>query len=371
MKRTCILQNGLAQGGTDTFVVNLCHGIDKQLYKITVVNPSIKPEYIIREPEILKTGAEIIHTYELNSLINIIKHLFKLYQILKNGRFDIFQTNIDLFNGPNLFVAWLARVPIRCCHSHNTMQQKSIVHGMTLSIRLYQSIMKWMCWTFSNRRCGCSEAAMEFLYTGKNWHQYNYPSIIYNGIDIGRFQDNINIDEKRKELGLKAKYHIVTVGRIIPQKNPLFIVESYAELCKMRNDVDFVWVGIGNLEEECRKLLENNGVLDKVHFLGVRSDVNEILHCCNLFYLPSSFEGLGIVLIEAQAAGLACLSSDVVPPEANCGGVHYLSLNAGKKVWALTMSDILDGKYPLKTDENKIKLFSTKHMAEQMMQVFR
>ena len=220
MKRTCILQNGLAQGGTDTFVVNLCHGIDKQLYKITVVNPSIKPEYIIREPEILKTGAEIIHTYELNSLINIIKHLFKLYQILKNGRFDIFQTNIDLFNGPNLFVAWLARVPIRCCHSHNTMQQKSIVHGMTLSIRLYQSIMKWMCWTFSNRRCGCSEAAMEFLYTGKNWHQDKYPSIIYNGIDIGRFQDNINIDEKRKELGLKAKYHIVTVGRIIPQKNP-------------------------------------------------------------------------------------------------------------------------------------------------------
>lgn len=370
-KKVCILQNGLARGGTDTFVVNLCREIDKDKFTIIVVNPSNKPEHLLREPEVLATGAKIIHTSPLSGLNSMIKHFWMLYHILKDNKIDIFQTNIDLFNGPNLFVAWLAHVPIRCCHSHNTMQQKSIVHGMTLSIRIYQILMKWMCWTFSNRRCGCSEAAMDFLYTGKNWHQDRYPSIIYNGIDLERFRKKINVNEKKRELGLTSKYHIITVGRIIPQKNPLFIAETFSELCKIRNDIDFVWVGIGNLEEESRKLLESYGVLEKVHFLGVRSDVNEILHCCNLFYLPSSFEGLGIVLIEAQAAGLACLASDVVPSEANCGAVHYLSLNADKKVWALTMSDIIDGNYSLKTDENKIELFSTKHMAEQMTQVFR
>lgn len=369
-KKVCILQNGLAHGGTDTFVVNLCREINKEIYEVIVVNPCNKPEHLVREPEVLATGAKIIHTSPLSGGKSMIKHFWMLYQILKKGKFDVFQTNIDLFNGPNLFIAWLARVPIRCCHSHNTMQQKSIVLGMTLSIRIYQALMKWMCWTFSNRRCGCSEDAMKFLYEGKNWHQNKYPSIIYNGIDLERFREEVNIVAKKRELGLTAKYHIITVGRIIPQKNPLFIVESYSELCKMRNDIDFIWVGVGNLEEECKKLLESNRILDKVHFLGVRSDVNEILHCCNLFYLPSSFEGLGIVLIEAQAAGLTCLASDVVPSEANCGAVHYLSLNAGMKVWASTMSDIIDGKYSLKTDENKINLFSIKYMAEQMTQVF-
>lgn len=368
--KVCILQNGLARGGTDTFVVNLCKEIDKDRFDITVVNPSIKPESQVREPEILATGAKIVRTSPLSGGKSKLKHLRMLYRLLKDGKFDVFQTNIDLFNGPNLLIAWLAGVPVRCCHSHNTMQQKSIVQGMTLPIRLYQAVMKWMCWTFSNRRSGCSEDAMNFLFTGKNWHQDKYPVVVNNGIDIDRFRMPIGVERKKKELGLTAKYHIVTVGRIIPQKNPLFIAESFAQLCKMRTDVDFAWVGIGDKEEECREILKREGVLKRVHFLGSRTDVNEILPCCDLFYMPSVFEGLGIVIIEAQAAGLPCIASDTVPKEANCGAVHYISLDADKSVWAQAMSDVLDGKLQLKADEESLQQFSIHHMAEQMMQVF-
>lgn len=368
--KVCILQNGLARGGTDTFVVNLCKEIDKDRFDITVVNPSIKPESQVREPEILATGAKIVRTSPLSGGKSKVKHLCMLYHLLKNGKFDVFQTNIDLFNGPNLLIAWLAGVPVRCCHSHNTMQQKSIVQGMTLPIRLYQAVMKWMCWTFSNRRSGCSEDAMNFLFTGKNWHQDKYPVVVNNGIDIDRFRMSIGVARKKKELGLTAKYHIVTVGRIIPQKNPLFIAESFAQLCKMRTDVDFVWVGIGDKEEECREILKREGVLERVHFLGSRTDVNEILPCCDLFYMPSVFEGLGIVIIEAQAAGLPCIASDTVPKEANCGAVHYIPLNAEMQVWTKTMSDVLDGKLKLQVDESSLQQFSIHHMAVQMMQVF-
>lgn len=368
--KVCILQNGLARGGTDTFVVNLCKEIDKDRFDITVVNPSIKPESQVREPEILATGAKIVRTSPLSGGKSKVKHLCMLYHLLKDGKFDVFQTNIDLFNGPNLLIAWLAGVPVRCCHSHNTMQQKSIVQGMTLPIRLYQAVMKWMCWTFSNRRSGCSEDAMNFLFTGKNWHQDKYPVVVNNGIDIDRFRMPIGVERKKKELGLTAKYHIVTVGRIIPQKNPLFIAESFAQLCKMRTDVNFVWVGIGDKEEECREILKREGVLERVHFLGSRTDVNEILPCCDLFYMPSVFEGLGIVIIEAQAAGLPCIASDTVPKEANCGAVHYIPLNAEMQVWTKTMSDVLDGKLKLQVDESLLQQFSIHHMAEQMMQVF-
>lgn len=368
--KVCILQNGLARGGTDTFVVNLCKEIDKERFDVTVVNPSLKPECLVREAEVLATGAKIVRTSPLESLSSKIKHFWMLYRLLKDGKYDVFQTNIDLFNGPNLFVAWLAGVPVRCCHSHNAMQQKSIVQGMTFSVRIYQAVMKWMCWTFSNRRSGCSEEAMDFLFTGRNWHQDKYPIIVNNGIDIDRFRTPINVNQKKAELGLTAKYNIVTVGRIIPQKNPLFIAESFAQLCKLRDDVDFVWVGIGDKEAECREILKREGVLERVHFLGSRNDVNEILPCCDLFYMPSVFEGLGIVIIEAQVAGLPCIASDTVPQKANCGAVRYIPLHADKTVWAKAMSNVLDGKLKLKVNEVSLQAFSKHHMAEQMMQTF-
>ncbi len=369
-KKICILQNGLARGGTDTFVVNLCRGLDYDKYDITVVNPSNKKESLVREPEVLKIGARIIHTSPLTGFMSKIKHLWMLYGILKKEKFDVFQTNIDLFNGPQLLIAWLAGVPVRCCHSHNTMQQKSLIQGMTIAVGIYQKVMKWMCWTFSNRRTGCSEDAMDFLFTDKDWHQDRYPIVINNGIDIEHFRRPIDIEEKKREIGLTAKYNIITIGRIIPQKNPLFIARVFSELSKMRDDVDFVWVGIGDKEEECREIFRRNNCLRRVHFLGLRSDVNEILKSCDLFFMPSAFEGLGIVIVEAQVAGLQCLVSDVVPKESECGAVEYMSLSKTEKEWAQMICNMIDRKISLCVDEKKIQEFSIEYMVAQMEKVF-
>lgn len=369
--RVCILQNGLARGGTDTFVVNLCRGIDKEQFELTIVNPATSEHCLVREPEVVAEGWEILRTSPLNGLWSKLKHFWRLYWILKRGKFDVFHTNVDLFNGPQLLVAWLAGVPMRICHSHNTNQQKALVQGNTIPVRIYQSMMRWMCWTFSNRRIGCSEMAMEFLFKGKNWRQNSYPIVINNGIDIELYRKKIDIEAKKKEIGLTAKYNIITVGKIAHQKNPMFIANSFVEQCKLRDDCDFVWVGDGPQRKECENLLESNGDLNRVHFLGQRADVNEILQCCNLFFMPSSFEGLGIVIIEAQAAGLPCLVSTEVPQEANCGGCLYKSLDDSKSDWARIMSDLLDKKIELKINEADMQKFSINYMVEQMQQVFK
>ena len=369
-KKICILQNGLSRGGTDTFVVNLCKGLNTNHYDITVVNPCTQQEKNVREPEVLATGAKVLHTVDLGGTLSKIHHLFLLYRILRKGNFDVFQTNIDLFNGPNLLVAWLAGVPVRCCHSHNTMQQKALVEGLTLPICIYQSIMKWMCWNFSNRRSGCSKDAMNFLFSDKDWQYSKYPIVINNGIDLNLFQNLNKTAEKKRKLGLSAKYHIVTVGRIIPQKNPLFLAQVFSELSKTRSDVDLVWVGTGDLQQKCEVIFKENQCLDRVHFLGSRKDVPEILSCCDLFFMPSAFEGLGIVIIEAQAAGLNCLVSDVIPEEANCGLVQYKSLNDTIESWVAELNAFLDNKKQLILNENKLFNFSIGHMVEQMQQLF-
>lgn len=373
MKKTkvCILQNGLARGGTDTFVVNLCKAINKDKYELTVVNPSNKPEGLVREPDVLETGAKIVHTHPLTSWWGKLKHFILLYRFLQKEKFDVFQTNIDLFNGPNLLIAWLARVPIRCCHSHNTRQQKELVSGKTPLIDLYQKAMKWMCWHFSNRRCGCSEEAMDFLYGKNPWRDSLYPSIIYNGIELEKFQVSCQmVEDIKQKLGLSRQHLILTVGQIIPQKNPLFIAQIMKEICSVRDDIDLVWVGIGNMQSEVGKLFRDWKIQHRVHFLGQRTDVPDIMKCCNVFLLPSVFEGLGIVLIEAQAAGLPCVASDQVPMLADCGAVKYISLSSPISKWISFIIDLIDKKIEFQVDNNKLQSFSVLYMAEQMEKVF-
>lgn len=369
MKKVCILQNGLARGGTDTFVVNLCKGLDKSKFDITVINSAPdKNNCYVREPEVLAAGVRIYHPYPF--VYSKLRYFWQLYKFLKKEKFDVFQTNIDLFNGPNLLVAQLAGVPLRCCHSHNSNQPIQLVKGNTLAVRAYQVMMRWMCWSFSNRRCGCSKLAMEFIFKGKDWHKGSYPKIINNGIDLDLFKKSIDVEKKKRSLGLTAKYHLITVGHIKPQKNPLFIAHLFADLCNAKNDCDLIWVGDGVLKKEVQDILKAEGIESRVHFFDNRSDVSEILRCADCFILPSAFEGLGIVAIEAQASGLPCLLSDKVPEEVDCGTVDFLPIDRGTNIWADAITKVIERKKIYKLNIEKLNQFSIENMVSQMEELF-
>lgn len=370
--KVCILNNGLGRGGTDTFVVNTVNGINKEKFEITVVlsiDESSPKRLSIRENEVIKAGAKTIRTYSLNGIKGKVKHLLKLYKILKKGKYDVFHTNIDLFNGYNMLVAWFAGVPIRICHSHNSQQAKEVNKGKTLPIRIYQHIMKKLCWKFSNRRSGCSEAAMDFLFSDK-WRNDSNSRIIYNGIELNKFRRTIDKENKKKELNLKNKYNILTVGRIDIQKNPHFIIDTFAKLCKIRDDCDLVWVGVGNMENEIKDKINKYGISERVHMLGSRGDVNEIMRACDIFLFPSLFEGFGIVAIEAQASELPCLISDTVPRGVNCGLCIFKSLKETTIEWAKTLNDMLNKRFNLSLDRVKLDRFSVECMVNQMEKIF-
>ena len=370
MKRTevCILQNGLARGGTDTFVVNLCKRIDKSNFEIVVVNCNNQPKCIIREQDILSQGIKIEHTGDLLGLRNKLMHYWRLYKILKKGKFEFFQTNIDLQNGVQLLVAKLAGIPVRICHSHNTQQQAEIMNGRSLSLRIYQNVMRWLCWNCSTRRCGCSEEAMEFLFKGRPWRQNEYPSIIYNGIDIAHFRKRIDTEAKKSKLRLSKKKHILTVGQMVLQKNPKFIVKCISSYLEKNDDTDFVWIGVGPEKEQIDKWLVETDMTDRFHFLGSRNDVNEVMQCCDCFFLPSHFEGLGIVMIEAQAAGLSCVASTAVPLLTDCGKVEYVSLDDSYNNWHFAIDRAIENKSTI--NEGALQKFSIENMTQQMTQVF-
>lgn len=365
MKKICILQNSLSYGGTDTFVINLCTGLVRDGYDVTVVLSVDKEETLPREGELCATGVTILKTCHLRGVWSKLKHLKQLFQHLRSGEYDVFQTNIDLFNGPQMLVAWLAGVPIRECHSHNSEQSRERKEGRKFTVKLYQALMRWLCWTFSNRRGGCSEKAMDFLFGG-HWRQDSHSKVIHNGIHLQEYEKPKDTQEIKEKLGFSQMYNICTIGRMDIQKNPIFITEIIKELSQIRSDCDLIWVGIGEMREAVQKNIAKFGIGDMVHLLGTRRDIPEILKSCDLFLLPSLFEGLGIVLIEAQAAGLTCVTSDTIPPEANCGGCLCLSLEQNAHFWAEYISKVLDGKVLCTIDRMQLNAYSVEHMVKEM-----
>lgn len=367
MKKICILQNSITYGGTDTFVINLCKGLVTGGYDVTVVLSIDKEKAGPRLNDLKATGARITWTCSLTNIKSKIKHFFLLYKELKKEKYDVFQANIDLFNGPNMFIAWLAGIPVRECHSHNSKQGRELKCGIKLSVRLYQGLMRWLCWTFSNRRCGCSELALDFIFRDK-WKNDPKSVVIPNGIDFSCYQKAY--DKKKNELNLTNKYNICTVGRISYQKNPQFLLEVFYELSQIRSDVDLIWCGTGEFESDIKDKISKLNLQERIHLLGARRDIPEILSCADVFFLPSRFEGLGIVLVEAQVANLPCVISSVIPTEVDCGLCLPIPLEQSAKYWADQISEVIDRKIDFKINAEKLNKFSIDNMVKEMEKVF-
>ena len=126
----------------------------------------------------------------------------------------------------------------------------------------------------------------------------------------------------------KDKFVVGHVGRLHPQKNHDFLIDVFAELKKSKPDAELILVGTGPLEEKVKSKVAEKGLSDCVHFLGNRKDMNRIYQAMDVFVFPSLFEGLGIVAIEAQAAGVPIVCSDITPI------YRKLLLSDGAEKWA-------------------------------------
>lgn len=161
--------------------------------------------------------------------------------------------------------------------------------------------------------------------------------IIKNGIQTERYDWDPRTREKvRREFGITDALVIGNVARFVEQKNHAFLVLIFAEIKKIQPNVKLMLVGQGPLEADTRNRIEKMGLQDDVIFTGVRSDVPDLLQAMDVFLLPSLFEGLGIVNIEAQAAGLPCFASaKVIAPEVKLTDLmHFIPLEESPAYWA-------------------------------------
>ena len=340
MIRVLQVVNNMHRAGLETMLMNYYRHMDRE--KIQFDFLTHRPERDDYDDEIESMGGKVYYAPRLypQNYPAYFKYMDKFFK--EHPEYRIVHSHIDAMSYLPLKAAKKAGVPIRIAHSHNT----SIDKDFKLPLKLYY---KSCITSVANYYCACGEEAGKFLFPGKEY------AVIPNAIETDKFRYDKEIrDRKRKELGINNEMVLGHVGRISYQKNHKFLIEIFYEILKKNNNALLLLVGIGEKEEEVKKQIVELGISNKVRFLGNRADVFELYQAMDAFVLPSFFEGIPVVGIEAQYAGLPCFFSDKVPKEVafsdNCS---FIGLSKSVVQWE---NEILKTMQKCKRDGNDEKL---------------
>lgn len=315
MEEKCIrvlhITEMLSAAGIESFIMNVYRKIDRNKVQFDFL--VLRDEKEFYEDEINKLGGKkfFVISNKKNTLLRIICESIKIKKFLEQNKYDIVHIHYTTpLRAPYLLAAKLAGVKTRIYHSHS-----AYVDGKNFVKRFIYSIMRKKITAWGTNYLACSKLAGDWMFE-KKLIASNKVQIMNNGILLEKFTYNENIrEEYRKKFDVQNKKVIGHVARFKDQKNHTFLIDIMEELVK-KDDSYVLWlIGEGELEQEIKNKVSKLKLEDNVKFLGVRDDVNCLMQAMDMFVLPSIYEGLPVVGIEAQASGLKCLFSDRITNE--------------------------------------------------------
>jgi len=324
-------------GGIETWLMHVWRHIDRTKFQFDFCYT--KPQPGAYAPEIQALGGRMV-ACRLNQR-NPFGFARRFRALLREGQYSVVHSHVHHFSGFVIRLAHRAGVPMRIAHSHNTSDGKA----STPPRLLYRALMSHWIRKYATYGLAASAPAAAALF-GPDWQSDPRFRVLYCGIDLEPFRQEVSREAVRQELGIPKDAPVVGhVGRFTPQKNHAFLLQIAAEVVKMRPDVRFLLVGDGPLRPQIEARARELGIAGNAIFTGVRSDVPRLmLGAMDAFIFPSLWEGLGLVVVEAQAAGLPCIVSEWVPAEATVlpEGVERVPLSGGQGQWVLALVQALE-----------------------------
>ena len=321
-----VLQVGLGakQGGIESCIVNYYTNIDRETVQFDFAD--IFGGGTAYSEKIKSCGGQIF------TIENCKKHPCKAWKALRGvickGEYDV--VHINVLSAANLlpvFAALSTRKSAIVVHSHNSSVPggilRKVLNTLNMPILRLLPVEKW----------ACSRKAGNWLW-GKNFQKDN---VIPNAVDRNVFQFDA---DKRRRMRKKCGFAdnelaLGYVGRLIEQKNPLFLIDILDSIKKIIPEVKLLVVGDGPLNQAFQEKADCFQLRDYIYFAGSQKEPSDWYQAMDIFLLPSIFEGLPVVGIEAQAVGLKCLVSDLITKELNITGmVRYLPIDKGAGIWA-------------------------------------
>lgn len=259
---------------------------------------------------------------------NFFKSCWEVFRIFKENNVQIVHSHMTLMCFVTNMLGMAAGAKVCISHSHLVL---SPGRGKRIP---YWFLKKMTTWT-ATTLFACSAAAGEYLYGKKNMSAGRV-IVMNNALDCEKFRFYPDIRERLRETYcLEGKTVLGNVGRFTEQKNQEFLIRIFEKYQKLDPESRLVLVGDGPLMEAMKQLAISLKIENKVLFAGSTSNVNEWYMAMDVFVFPSLYEGLGIVVLEAQAAGLPVLMSTEVPREAVLTDqVISYPLKAGAEEWA-------------------------------------
>ena len=343
-----ILHTGMTPnyGGVEAVVMNWYRNIDREKIQFDFL-ASHDGAPIAYEQEIIDMGGHIYREYYGRKEKPFIagKYIQKIFENDPSIMGVHMNLNTLEYITP-LRLAKRHKLPVKIAHSHNAGNLNA---NDKLETRLMQMLNKKILQAPQYQKYGCSKEACKYMFGNAK------SLVIHNAIQLEKYKYN---EKNRKKLREQYKIDKDTVvigfvGRIQYQKNPVFIIRVFKEFCEKNKNSKLVLIGTGPLENECKAIVQKLKLNDKVLFLGMKKETSSFYSMFDAFLFPSLFEGLGVVLVEAQANGLPCLVSDVIPDEVMLTPlVEKEKLSGSSQRWAEHLVRMLDEKkYDRKPDD--------------------
>lgn len=323
-------------GGVEAILMNYYKNIDrtKIQFDFIIDNDSTNTQFF---NEVKKLGGEVIICPPYQHLHEYDKFLYKLF---KEKKYKIVHSNINTLSVFPLRIAKKAGIPIRIAHSHSTSNPKEKKKNFI------KNLLRPFSKKYANVYFACSELAGRYLFGNKAFDEGKV-TIINNAIDLEEFKFNQEIRNKtRNDLSKEypnAKINngtliIGNIGRMVAQKNQAFLIDIFNEVHKQNENSILLIIGQGPLKESLMQKVEMMNLQDYVLFLGQRNDVNDLYQAMDVFCLPSLYEGLPVVGVEAQANGLLCELSDSMTKETKVlDTTRFVSVDETPVKWAKTI----------------------------------
>lgn len=339
MKRILYITGQWANGGIEKVITSYCKHIDKQKFQIDIF--TFEKEESIYTKEVEKFGVKVLCP------INPIHGGYLLHNLKRIKAFlDVALTKYDIIHYHTSFaIAYLHCYLLKrknrkikvILHSHGDNVNAPFKILKVVFNRVVQNLLS----NVPDYCLACSENAGKWLFSKKVIKSNRYVTLM-NAIEVDDYRYNIeNRNEYRELWGVANEIIIGTVGRIEYQKNPYFILDIIKKLSNKKVKFKFVWVGTG---ADRKDIIEKSKALnlDNIIFIEYTDRVSKLLSAFDLFLLPSRYEGLGLVLIEAQISGLLCIISDSIPKEVDItNNIKKLSIKSSD-IWCDTISEYVN-----------------------------
>lgn len=370
-KRILQVFSTLNKGGAESRTMDIYRRIEKEKvqFDFAVTTEGVKHQFFYNEISIM--GGKI---YEIKSWknIGIIKYFKQWKSILKENNYKIVHAHVGLESGIILYFSWLNGVEKRIAHARD-----SGVYDVSRVKKYYLKVARIMTNIFSTDKIYCSPEAAAHVFGKKACNRRN-SYFLPNAIDLDLYRQTSNdlVIAKKTELNLeKYDYIIGTVGNGRTVKNHIFLVKAFHEFLKLKPNSILLVIGNNVNDIEAKQYIKEQGIENSAWFMGVRTDIAELLQVLDVFVLPSLTEGAPGSVIEAQAANIPCILSDTITHsvDVKCGLLKYISLKEPLDEWARQILSCCEMKRP-DSDMTMKKLidygYDIEHSVKMLMNIY-